>query len=206
MPDSSKFCVATSIDDLAALHIDDEAAVLVGYFQNRRYVEESSQSIDWTSLEPSSSTQWTSNVQKWAKTEDPLVVHVRRGDYRNVHAFGLLGSDYYRRAIEEARRFGCGGRIWLFSDEPERATELLPKEELARSPRVMHAPTGVEPATVHFAMRHGVAYVLANSTFSWWAAAASLQTPAFVALPRPWFRHLKGFEGLAWDGWHSISA
>jgi hypothetical protein len=36
-------------------------------------------------------------------------------------------------------------------------------------------------------MRHGAAYVIGNSTYSWWAAALSYTKNPHVIAPRPWF-------------------
>ena len=56
------------------------------------------------------------------------------------------------------------------------------------------------------AMRLGCAYVIANSTFSWWAAYLSLNPSVEVVAPSPWFMVMEDPKELIPPNWEQIDA
>ena len=73
--------------------------------------------------------------------------------------------------------------ISVFSDEPEAALKLLPLNYFDRIKVEENAEES--PLRTLCRMRGYESYVLANSTFSWWAAYTS--TVRNVYVPDPWF-------------------
>jgi hypothetical protein len=120
----------------------------------------------------------------------PISVHVRRGDYvtapdvARVH--GALDAAYYRRAIDIlATRRDENFTVFLFSDEPDAAADLLgflPADKLVA--------VRADPARPWDGMalmarcRH---HVVANSSFSWWGAWLDPKPEKMVVAPRAWF-------------------
>lgn len=147
---------------------------------------------------------WAESVAQRAAREKPIVVHVRRGDYAKVDEFGLLGTRYYTSAIERMRERGVTGPVWVFSDDPDEATRIVDGEIITGS---------ASAAEEMWAMSHGAAFVIANSTYGWWAAwmgsASSIrstipQVP--VIAPNPWFRNGPIIEGLIPPEWDRLDA
>ena len=130
-----------------------------------------------------------------SKIENPLLedirnsnsvsVHIRRGDYlRNPSALeyhGLLQIEYYDRARQILERSINPDRYIVFSDEPKLARQLLsgwndtvfistnPQEfDLALMARCRHN-------------------IIANSSFSWWAAMLNDNSAKRVIAPKNWF-------------------
>jgi len=115
----------------------------------------------------------------------PIVIHIRRGDYRNEKTFGLLGRGYYQEAYGIIQKQFPDNPIWVFSDEISEAKGILafiPQARIQFIPDV----DGESGASL-MAMRLGCAYIIANSTFSWWGAFLSNSENPLVIAPEPWF-------------------
>jgi hypothetical protein len=63
---------------------------------------------------------------------------------------------------------------------------------------------GLNPAETLELMRHGSAYVIANSTFSWWAAFLSYQSGCTKIMPAPWFQNMPSPIGIKPQDWIEI--
>ena len=147
------------------------------------------------------SNRWLDETIRRAREERPIAVHVRRGDYAHVSEFGLLGPGYYEAAINRLHEQGSYGSIWLFSDEPAVARQAL--GQYADQAESITSPDG--PATEMLAMSCSAANVIANSTFSWWAAW--MAGPASTVIrPNPWFAHGPEIKGLTPPWWTSLNA
>lgn len=94
----------------------------------------------------------------------PVAVHVRLGDYLNSLAHAPLPESYYQTAMARMREDLDRPLFLVFSDEPDRCPGFL-----RDSPDTL-----VLPALYDFhafgMMQACKAFILANSTFSWWAA------------------------------------
>ena len=112
-------------------------------------------------------------------------VHVRRGDYaatpvtRQFH--GLLGEDYYRRALELVRGRVPDARVLAYSDDPEWV-----REHLDSCGPLTLATTGNAHEDLR-AMSGARHHVVANSSFSWWAAWLGERDDSVVVAPQAWF-------------------
>ena len=78
------------------------------------------------------------------------------------------------------------GKIWLFSDEPEEALSAIPSA-YRNHIRVIPNLDSI-PATTLELMRLGHGYVIANSSFSWWAASLSRNVGSQIVAPSKWFK------------------
>ena len=130
-----------------------------------------------------------------AITSDPktVAVHVRRGDYvadpHTAALHGVCSLDYYAAALAVVRQRLPDPHIHLFSDDLDWAHQQLPLKGLRVTVVDASGAEGSERA--HLAefdrMRHCRHAVIANSSFSWWAAFL-LQTPqSLIIAPRQWF-------------------
>jgi hypothetical protein len=143
---------------------------------------------------------WLNDMIHRAAREQPIAVHVRRGDYAKVDEFGLLGPNYYEPAIATFREQGITGPLWLFSDEPDIARSAL--GQYATEAEIVASPDG--PATEMLAMSYAAANVIANSTFSWWGAWMGEPGRPVVA-PDPWFATGPTIDGLLPPAWTTRS-
>lgn len=156
-----------------------------GYFQSYRYfsyLQNRGLSPQFFLREPS---EWFQETLLRLQQERPIVVHVRRGDYKGHPSIGLLKQDYYSNAIRAAKDCAPDARVWVFSDEPEevRESSFLGK---ARNQVWLESPQGTSPAEVMLLMSMGSVNVISNSTFSWWGAMIGPEKR--VLFPSPWFK------------------
>lgn len=119
---------------------------------------------------------------------DSVCVHIRRTDYlRAEDDKGWLGLDYYRRALEIVRFRVSHPHLFIFSDDIAWC-----KENIDFPFPTTYVDSGNLPES-HAAddmslMTQCRYFVIANSTYSWWAAWLSSYPHKFVIAPRRWFR------------------
>lgn len=164
----------------------DQSEIIIGYFQTYKVASELIKRKE--RLFGQLSNQ---NIQKFrslAVIEKPLLVHVRLGDYQLEKQFGILSLEYYRVAIEYAWQKGEFNKIWLFSDQPRDALRRIPQQYRDRIRLI--EDDDLDSAEILQIMSLCQGYVIANSSFSWWAASLSNFKDALVITPKPWFIEL----------------
>jgi len=176
--------------------------LLNGYFQAHQFpshtkVRERLQEISLKTISPSL-TQWIER----AKNETPIIVHLRLGDYKNESGIGILSPGYYEEALRILESSENSKNIWIFTDEVELVDRFV------SPPSKFHVriigEVGLTPAETLELMRHGSAYVIANSTFSWWAAFLSYQSGCTTIMPSPWFQNMPSPVGIKPQDWIEI--
>ena len=120
-----------------------------------------------------------------SKKDSILAIHVRLTDYKYERDFGILGSRYYEEALKVAFSKTNFTKIWLFSDEPGLASDMLPQKY--RDLVFVIDDNGKPPAYTLQLMRSCSGYIIANSTFSWWGARLSRTSEPLVIAPAVWF-------------------
>lgn len=122
-----------------------------------------------------------------------IALHVRRGDYIHIgptHAFhGVPSIGYYARGLATLRQAGVTGPVYVFSDDVAWCRESLGSlGELHHVPEHLGGPSGTTHLHLMSLCQH---FVIANSTFAWWAAwLAEEAEPRAKKIIRPaaWFR------------------
>lgn len=175
--------------------------ITMGYFQSFKYFEKNS---EVHSFRKSPESQQISKYRELAQLEQPLIIHVRRGDYGNEDNFGMLGPNYYSDAINKIESILPYEKIWLFSDEPEKALSLFSITQRSKI-RVIEEVDECPSHTLEV-MRLGTSYIIANSTFSWWAAKSAYSTSPPVAAPLTWFKGMNSPTDLIPESWHLIKS
>lgn len=121
-----------------------------------------------------------------SEKEHPLVVHYRLGDYLIEDRFGIPGSDYYELSIGNLWKTNKYKKIWVFSNDINKAKKIFPSAYL-QFVRWFDDPS-TSPAETLEQMRFGHAYIISNSTFAWWGAYLSKTPEATVVAPSKWFK------------------
>jgi len=175
-----------------------------GYFQSWRYPAALDKSISRDAILLQSGTSaWFEERRAAAIHDRPLIAHVRRGDYEGLASeFGLVGRDYYSKAIRYARSVGMDNDIWVVSDDPSAAASVLGSANLVA--HFLQPPSGNDPGESLALMAYGGANIISNSTFAWWGAFLNPGANLVIA-PCPWFRGLPAPSHLLPTHWTSLS-
>jgi len=183
-----------------------EGKLLIGYFQSYKWMNDPEIYKIMRGIKIKEYNSKINYFCELAKIENPLVVHIRLGDYKNEILFGIPTPDYYKFAIQRLLKSGNYGKVWVFSDEPETAMKTFNAAIPFDARWIFNE--GESAAQTLEIMRYGKGYVIANSTFSWWGAFLSYTDNPIVIAPNPWFRFLDNPQDLIplnWNmmpGWH----
>ena len=176
-----------------------------GYFQSWKYLESAYESFppkEFTLREPS---KWFLDNRDLAIAANPIIIHVRRGDYNKlVDTYGLLSSDYYKAALLTVRKLLADNPIWIFSDDIDEAKKSL-SAQLPIDTRWVNPPLGNNPVESLVLMSLGAANIIANSTFSWWGAILNRDSAVTVA-PQKWFRGMTDPKDLYPPHWIQVQS
>ena len=159
--------------------------MIIGYFQSYRYLDEQAKLSFLKMFSLRETGHDWDNWSKRAIKERPIIVHIRLGDYLLEKSFGIVTTNYISESLSQLYASANARPIWVFSDQKELAEEIFPPQFLANVVWVPEIDSN--PSATLSIMRFGSAYVIANSTFSWWAAWSKQILEAPVYCPRPWF-------------------
>ena len=182
--------------------LSQEFRDMSGHFQSWRYHEQVCMTFPEHNLRVKRVSKWTAKKIEEVKEKNPILCHLRRGDYLDLEdAFGVLSYEYYKNALHEFRTKGITAPVWIVTDSPELISETFLKEMQAE---IMEEPENVTAAEVFCVMQSCNHFIISNSTFSWWAAFTSESSN--VVSPKPWFKNLKEPLDLIPDGWLRIDS
>lgn len=133
-----------------------------------------------------------------------LIIHIRLTDYLAEANFGIPSSSYYSRAVEFALRQETFSHVWIFSDEVDLAKQRIDLK--VNLPITWFSDLDLSTAETFAVMRNGHGFIIANSSFSWWAARLSTFADPLVIAPKPWFKNLDEPDNLIPPDWVRIDA
>jgi hypothetical protein len=159
-----------------------------GYWQSEKYFEKYKEEI-------ASIFQLKEDLVKDVKSRIALEgsaqtvsVHIRRGDYINnpetLNWHGVQNKDYYARAFEELMKLTHIDKVLYFSDDPEWImNELLPDFP----GQIISNTISFNQYEDFYLMQQCSHNIIANSSFSWWAAYLNPNPNKIVIAPKRWF-------------------
>jgi hypothetical protein len=173
-----------------------------GYFQTWRYFDalESKPTISMKSLVKP--TKWLEQQLNLIAEIDPLVIHVRRGDYqlKKNWQMGCLSPEYYDSINLKALETN---EVWIFTDSPQAVRDEFHNFKIKT--RVIEPPPDSDPVESMILMSHASKIAISNSTFSWWAAKfASSKTSIYA--PSKWFEHRTDPTDLIPASWKRVDS
>lgn len=115
-----------------------------------------------------------------------VAVHVRRRDYLQQPIFNVCDRNYYQDSMQQMRARLPAARFFIFSDDPEwcRSEFRDPDQEVIDSGGEASNPL-YDLRLMSLASHH----VIANSTYSWWAAWLGDKPGQQVLMPACWYAH-----------------
>jgi hypothetical protein len=126
-----------------------------------------------------------------------VAVHFRRKDYSQ-----LCPQNYYETAIAWAARTVRQPHFFLFGDDPQWISDNIRPQH----PWTLVASQDADASTAEFElMRRCKHHIIANSTFSWWAAwLAASDGQRVIAPARGWRVKERSIRDLIPDRWISL--
>ncbi len=178
---------------------------LNGYYQSPRYFESIKEIIlKEFQLKTPPRGDVLRLVERIAQT-NAVSLHVRRGDYvenrRVTREFGICSIEYYIRAITEMKKRVTNPTFFIFSDDINWAQAHLPLKETS----VFISGHGLTPANELFLMSQCQHNIIANSSFSWWAAWLNQHKEKNVIAPTPWFNVTAYDKNLLPESWIQLA-
>jgi hypothetical protein len=175
-----------------------------GYFQTFRYVTDVELKIGKSIFLKSPSSQFQIYLND-IREKSPIVMHIRGGDYNSLSkSMGLLGTDYYKKAFLLATAELIDAPIWVFSDDIKSAMRIINELDV-KIDRLILPDSGLSAAETLILMAKGQTKIIANSTFSWWAAFIGDQLQTVIA-PNPWNRANEIPEYLIPPPWKTVDS
>jgi len=184
----------------------DQGLYLKGFWQSENYFSNLRRQLIAEFVPSSPLSPELASLRQQITDQRSLVVHIRRGDLvnnRKARGFhGLLPVDYYRSAINSMRQRVDSESILVFTDDENWCKSHL------RSIQDLTVIQGSDypgnSAQHLYTMSAGSAFVIANSSFSWWAAWLSGVSGEHIAAPEPWFAQAEAPNGPVPTSWCKI--
>ena len=178
---------------------------LFGYFQSYKWVEQEQVREFMNSLTVQNPSEDYQDMMREIMHVHPIVMHIRRGDYAFEPNFGVLSHSYYENSLENIRNLGIEQEVWVFTDDPDWARIVTSSRTFVGEKIRLVDDSNLSTGEIFDLMRCGSAYVIANSSFSWWAAYLSRTKGAPVVAPKPWFVGIPEPDSLIPASWKRVS-
>ncbi len=180
--------------------------ILSGYWQSWRYFHQYADIIRQDFTFPGLTHAALPIREAIESATNSISLHIRRGDYVNnaTTAFlhGIEIINYYKKSLLHFRSIDARATVFVFSDDPDWAKTNFCSKGLPYT--VVSKDTG--PLDDMQLMSLCTHHIIANSSFSWWAAWLSSQQGQTLA-PARWFTdHAINTQDLCPPAWLRISA
>jgi Glycosyl transferase family 11. len=123
--------------------------------------------------------------------EPSLFIHIRRSDYlkKEVQDYhGTMDADYYNKALEYVSKKAPNLKVYFFSDDIEWVKQNIKIDHPYEMVTGNLTHTAIEDFYLMSRCQHAI---IANSSFSWWAAWLNNHPAKIVVAPGRWFINTK---------------
>ena len=176
---------------------------LEGYWSSEKYFNDINDIIhlEFTFKKPLDETN-----QKFAEqitAVNSVSLHIRRGDYtedsKAAQSHGLCSMQYYRDCIEYIIQKVNTPYFFIFSDRPDWVRNNLRLSHPAVYISHNAGSKDYEDMRLMSLCKHNI---IANSTFSWWAAWLNSNPQKIILAPKKWFADKKfNIDDIIPAGW-----
>lgn len=168
----------------------NERPYLIGYFQRASMVEEVQEHLRKDFQFPpfeknSKNIEWATQMSQ----EESVGIHIRKAkDYTSLPWFqNTCTAEYYAHAIDYMKQHLTNPRFFVFADDLTWAKKNLP----ATCEWIEGNPTAGWGSHFDMQLMSGCKHnIIANSTYSWWAAFLNQNSYKKVVMPAHWFNPL----------------
>ena len=161
---------------------------LFGYWQTAKYFNDIRSVIldKFIKIEKPKSVEYTELERTIIESNHAVSIHIRGGDYYNKYNIekmgGICNLHYYSKAIEIIKSTWNDATFFVFTDDDKLAKNVLPSDEKYNFVR----STLWNDYYDLLLMSECDGNIIANSSFSWWAAWLNKNNSKVVVSPRQW--------------------
>lgn len=181
--------------------------LMFGYFQNIYNINK--KTLDIENFFKFKETYFKNDLyKKVIEYENSVCLHIRRGDYltrKHKKKYIILNEEYYLKAIDFINKKKNNLHFFIFSDDKEYAKNFCNK--LQDYNKFSYTLMNKNSSDLDlFLMSRCKNFIIANSTFSWWAAIISKNKNKITITPRKWFKNKNDNENnkLILEQWIKI--
>lgn len=165
-----------------------DTVYLRGYFQSEKYFIDCKKSLLEQYQMNENTIKSVLPLAETFKNSNSVALHIRLGDYLNPTLSSIMAPfdiTYYQRAIDHFQQNIIHPTFYVFSDQIELAKDLLKVDaEFVFVDERMSANSDED----FYLMQSCKHQIIANSTFSWWAAYLNSQHHKIIVAPQKWYK------------------
>ncbi len=181
--------------------LDGDYIFLEGYFQSEKYFRKHEAEIrkDFEIISPLKDK--SKEAIKQIEKVNSVSIHIRRGDFLMNERHNTDKSNYYKEAIERIESLVENPVFFVFSDDINWVRENLSTKHETNFIDFNDALTNFEDMKLMSACKHNI---IANSSFSWWAAWLNKNKDKFVIAPKKWLNDDSNTNDIIPETWIKI--
>lgn len=161
VPLGRAYLLEKKFDEEEAISCNNAFFIIHGYWQSEAYASELGEVLRSELEFRRSLSEQNRLLASRMSNQDSVAIHVRRVSYDQK-----LDLDYYRKALKRIQELVPGAKYYCFSDDREWC-----EHHLHFVPNMVMIDNSSLPAIEDFQlMTYCKHFIIANSTFSWWAA------------------------------------
>ncbi len=180
--------------DPRILELDD--AYLVGYWQSDKYFPDKGVIAELRNTFEKRPQDIMQDSVSWTTLQqieccESVSLHIRRTDYidaEHIHIHNICSERYYKGAIDSIRNKFPGAVFFIFTDDKEWCKKHFRGPNFFVVDLDEETNTDIAEMTLMSKCKH---HIIANSSFSWWAAWLNDSPEKIVIAPEKWINNRK---------------
>jgi hypothetical protein len=162
--------------------------IINGFFQTEKYFISERKLILKLLKFPKKKNLIFMNYYKKIKNSNSIAIHFRRGDYvnnigtENFHG-NLSLTNYYSRTISYFKKHFKNSHFFIFSDDLNDAKNFFSIKDSKYT--FVEINSDIESMCLMSMCKH---FIIANSSFSWWAAWLCINQNKIICSPKKWIK------------------
>lgn len=187
--------------EYTSLPLFENNTKLKGYFQSYKYFENEYQEI--IKIIKLDDYRQKIKLKYNQLIENSISLHFRIGDYKKFNNFHILSYDYYEKAIEQI--YNGQKSILYFCQQEDNIDEMISllkrRFHTIDFIKISDSIPDWEQLLIMSCCQDNI---IANSTFSWWAAYFNDYQLKQICYPDKWFTTNESLIDLIPNGWFKI--
>lgn len=176
-----------------------QTGYLEGYWQRKEYFSDISDKLKKELVLKENLPEKDKRMLSKIENTNSIAIHVRRGDYleaQNVYG-GICTEKYYTTGIEYMEQHINYGHFFVFSDDMNWCRQFLGKKDNVTFVDINSNDEGYFDLVLMSKCKN---IIMANSSFSWWAAWLNDTNEKIIISPKRWNSFTKDSD-FACDNW-----